>query len=62
METKRYQIFPNDDKTCTVADFTISAPMQSMAERDIVIMDANGKAVAVIEVQPHFDTRTDVPL
>jgi len=57
MEKRRYQIFANSDKETVVADFTISAPSLTGAEQNIVILGADSKAVAVIQLQPGFDRR-----
>jgi hypothetical protein len=37
------------------ASITINAPIVTGAEQDIVILDADGRAMAVIEMQPGYD-------
>lgn len=37
------------------ASIVINAPSVTGAEQDIVILDADGKAIAVIQMQPGYD-------
>lgn len=38
-----------------VASLTINAPNVTGAEQDIMILDTDGKAIAVIQMQPGYD-------
>ena len=38
-----------------VGSITVSAPNVTGAEQDIVILDSDGKAIAVIQMQPGYD-------
>lgn len=57
MVKKRFQIFLTSNKEEVVCDFTVSSPGVTGAENDIILLDSEGKAIAVIELQPGYDRR-----
>jgi hypothetical protein len=53
----RTRMFVIHNKSGTKATVTITAPMVAGAEQNLVILDDDGKAIAIVELQPGFDRR-----